>query len=90
MCQLTHAYYVVMSSSPRPTCHWYRDGVRLPEKSHQINNKERTLTLPSASPDNNGLYYCCAKNPAGHVCSNANFTLNIIGVYMDKDSTKKR
>uniref|UniRef100_A0AAZ3PPS3 receptor protein-tyrosine kinase n=1 Tax=Oncorhynchus tshawytscha TaxID=74940 RepID=A0AAZ3PPS3_ONCTS len=63
---------------PRPTCHWYRDSVRLPEKSHQINNKERTLTLPSASPDNNGLYYCCAKNPAGHVCSNANFTLNII------------
>ncbi|XP_064803050.1 inactive tyrosine-protein kinase 7-like [Oncorhynchus masou masou] len=63
---------------PRPTCHWYRDGVRLPEKSHQINNKERTLTLPSASPDNNGLYYCCAKNPAGHVCSNVNFTLDII------------
>uniref|UniRef100_A0A6Q2Z349 receptor protein-tyrosine kinase n=1 Tax=Esox lucius TaxID=8010 RepID=A0A6Q2Z349_ESOLU len=62
---------------PRPTCHWYRDGVRLPEKSHQINNKERTLTLPSVSPDNNGNYYCCAKNAAGHVCSNANFTLNI-------------
>ncbi|KAJ8002291.1 hypothetical protein DPEC_G00178360 [Dallia pectoralis] len=63
---------------PRPTCHWYRDSVRLPEKSHQINNKERTLTLPSVSPDNNGVYYCCAKNAAGHVCSNLNFTLNII------------
>ncbi|KAL1006152.1 hypothetical protein UPYG_G00068510 [Umbra pygmaea] len=63
---------------PRPTCHWHRDGVRVPEKNHQINNKERTLTLPSANPDNNGVYYCCARNAAGHVCSNANFTLNII------------
>ncbi|CAB1343328.1 unnamed protein product, partial [Coregonus sp. 'balchen'] len=52
--------------------------VRLTEKTHQINNKERTLTFKSASPDDNGLYYCCAKNAAGHVCSNANFTLNII------------
>uniref|UniRef100_A0A8C5FJS0 Protein tyrosine kinase 7 (inactive) n=1 Tax=Gadus morhua TaxID=8049 RepID=A0A8C5FJS0_GADMO len=63
---------------PRPTCQWFRDGVRLAEKSHQINNKERTLTLPSASPDHNGLYYCCAKNAAGHVCSSTNFTLTII------------
>uniref|UniRef100_A0A8C2XHK6 Protein tyrosine kinase 7 (inactive) n=1 Tax=Cyclopterus lumpus TaxID=8103 RepID=A0A8C2XHK6_CYCLU len=63
---------------PRPTCQWFKDGVKLTEKSHQINNKERTLTFPSASPDDNGLYYCCAKNAAGHVCSNSNFTLNII------------
>ncbi|XP_029609238.1 inactive tyrosine-protein kinase 7 isoform X1 [Salmo trutta] len=63
---------------PRPTCQWFRDGMRLTEKTHQINNKERTLTFKSASPDDNGLYYCCAKNAAGHVCSNANFTLNII------------
>lgn len=64
----------------RPTCQWFKDGVKLTEKSHQINNKERTLTFKSASPDDNGLYYCCAKNAAGHVCSNSNFTLNIIGV----------
>ncbi|XP_071375712.1 inactive tyrosine-protein kinase 7, partial [Centroberyx affinis] len=63
---------------PRPTCQWFKDGVKLTEKSHQINNKERTLTFRSASPDDNGLYYCCAKNAAGHVCSNSNFTLNII------------
>ncbi|CAL8300186.1 unnamed protein product [Merluccius merluccius] len=63
---------------PRPTCQWFRDGVRLLEKSHQINNKERTLMLRSASPDDNGLYYCCAKNAAGQVCSNSNFTLTII------------
>lgn len=63
---------------PRPTCHWFKDGVKLTEKTHQINNKERTLTLKSASVDDNGLYYCCAKNAAGHVCSNSNFTLNII------------
>ncbi|XP_063731521.1 inactive tyrosine-protein kinase 7 isoform X1 [Eleginops maclovinus] len=63
---------------PRPTCQWFKDGVKLTEKSHQINNKERTLTFASASPDDNGLYYCCAKNAAGHVCSNSNFTLNII------------
>lgn len=64
----------------RPTCQWYKDGVKLTEKTHQINNKERTLTFKSASPDDNGLYYCCAKNAAGHVCSNSNFTLNIIGL----------
>ncbi|KAM9344883.1 inactive tyrosine-protein kinase 7 [Symphorus nematophorus] len=63
---------------PRPTCQWFKDGVKLTEKTHQINNKERTLTFESASPDDNGLYYCCAKNAAGHVCSNSNFTLNII------------
>ncbi|XP_060943606.1 inactive tyrosine-protein kinase 7-like isoform X1 [Limanda limanda] len=63
---------------PRPTCQWFKDGLKLTEKSHQINNKERTLTVKSASPDDNGLYYCCAKNAAGHVCSNSNFTLNII------------
>uniref|UniRef100_A0A8D0CNE9 Inactive tyrosine-protein kinase 7 n=1 Tax=Scleropages formosus TaxID=113540 RepID=A0A8D0CNE9_SCLFO len=63
---------------PRPTCQWFRDGVRLTEKSHEINNKERTLTLPSASPDDNGLYYCCARNAAGQVCSRNNFTLSIV------------
>ncbi|KAM9364521.1 inactive tyrosine-protein kinase 7 [Pholidichthys leucotaenia] len=63
---------------PRPTCQWFKDGVKLAEKTHQINNKERTLTFKSASPDDNGLYYCCAKNAAGHVCSNVNFTLNVI------------
>lgn len=63
---------------PRPTCQWFKDGLRLTEKSHQINNKERTLTVRSASPEDNGLYYCCAKNAAGHVCSNSNFTFNII------------
>uniref|UniRef100_A0A669F1W5 Inactive tyrosine-protein kinase 7 n=1 Tax=Oreochromis niloticus TaxID=8128 RepID=A0A669F1W5_ORENI len=63
---------------PRPTCQWFKDGVKLTEKTHQINNKERTLTFKNASPDDNGLYYCCAKNAAGHVCSNTNYTLNII------------
>lgn len=73
----------ILSDPPpplRPTCQWFKDGVKLTEKSHQINNKERTLTFRSASPDDNGLYYCCAKNAAGNVCSNSNFTLNIIGV----------
>lgn len=64
----------------RPTCQWFKDSVKLTEKTHQINNKERTLTFKNASPDDNGLYYCCAKNAAGHVCSNTNYTLNIIGV----------
>ncbi|KAA8590085.1 hypothetical protein FQN60_014019 [Etheostoma spectabile] len=63
---------------PRPTCHWFKDGVKLTEKSHQINNKERTLTFNSASLDDNGLYHCCAKNPVGDICSNSNFTLNVI------------
>ncbi|KAG5266528.1 hypothetical protein AALO_G00233120 [Alosa alosa] len=63
---------------PRPTCKWYKDGVQQTDKTHQINSKERTLTLRSASPDDNGIYYCCARNAAGQVCSNSNFTLNII------------
>ncbi|KAK1904937.1 Inactive tyrosine-protein kinase 7, partial [Dissostichus eleginoides] len=56
---------------PRPTCQWFKDGTKLTEKSHQINNKERTLTFASASPDDNGLYYCCAKNAAGHTACSA-------------------
>ncbi|KAM6972799.1 inactive tyrosine-protein kinase 7a [Aplochiton taeniatus] len=63
---------------PRPTGHWFRDGVRLPEKTHQINNKERTLTVASVGPEHNGVYSCCAKNSAGHTCSDANVTLSII------------
>uniref|UniRef100_A0A8C2G2F4 Protein tyrosine kinase 7a n=1 Tax=Cyprinus carpio TaxID=7962 RepID=A0A8C2G2F4_CYPCA len=63
---------------PRPTNRWHKDGTALSEKSYKINNKDRTLTLPNASPDDNGVYYCCAKNAVGHVCSNDNFTLNII------------
>ncbi|KAG5279103.1 hypothetical protein AALO_G00106120 [Alosa alosa] len=65
---------------PRPTCRWFRDGDHLTErdKIHRINNKERTLTLASATPDSNGVYYCCGKNPAGHTCSSLNFTLNIV------------
>ncbi|KAJ8361439.1 hypothetical protein SKAU_G00179640 [Synaphobranchus kaupii] len=35
-------------------------------------------TPASAGPDHNGLYYCCAKNAVGQVCSSNNFTLNII------------
>lgn len=78
--QLVTAWvYISNPYPPRPTCQWFKDGVKLTEKSHQINNKERTLTIKNASPDDNGLYYCCAKNAAGHVCSNSNFTLNIIG-----------
>ncbi|KAM7385856.1 hypothetical protein PAMP_001910 [Pampus punctatissimus] len=34
---------------PRPTCQWFKDGLKLTEKSHQINNKERTLTFKSAN-----------------------------------------
>ncbi len=69
-----------LDSFYRPTNRWHKDGTQLSEKSYKINNKDRTLTLSDASPDDNGVYYCCAKNAAGHVCSSNNFTLNIIGV----------
>ncbi|XP_056136239.1 inactive tyrosine-protein kinase 7a [Lampris incognitus] len=63
---------------PRPTCQWFRDGVHLQEETQLINNKERTLTLPAVGLQDNGVYYCCASNAAGHTCSNANFSLHII------------
>lgn len=65
---------------PRPLCQWYRDVTSLTDngQSYSINNKERTLTIHSAGPDDSGEYYCCANNAAGAVCSNRNFTLNII------------
>ncbi|XP_030628154.1 inactive tyrosine-protein kinase 7 [Chanos chanos] len=56
---------------PRPTTKWYRDGVQVP-------SKERTLTLSSPTPEDSGEYYCCARNAAGQVCSNSNYTLSII------------
>ncbi|XP_078398900.1 inactive tyrosine-protein kinase 7-like isoform X2 [Cetorhinus maximus] len=64
---------------PRPNWQWFRDGIQLTDASHYtFNNKERSLTLKSASPDDNGVYYCCARNAVGNVCSNDNFTLMII------------
>uniref|UniRef100_A0A8B9Z6T3 Protein tyrosine kinase 7 (inactive) n=1 Tax=Buteo japonicus TaxID=224669 RepID=A0A8B9Z6T3_9AVES len=65
---------------PRPTWQWFRDGTPLPNgrSTYSVSNKERTLTLQSASPDDNGLYYCCARSAVGFVCSQNNFTLNII------------
>ncbi|KAM9273145.1 inactive tyrosine-protein kinase 7 [Cariama cristata] len=65
---------------PRPTWQWFRDGTPLPvgHSTYSVSNKERTLTLQSASPDDNGLYYCCARSAVGFVCSQNNFTLNII------------
>lgn len=81
ICSSASCLYSFFSVFVRPTCHWYKDGVKLTEKTHQINNKERTLTIKSASPDDNGLYSCCARNAAGSVCSNPNFTLSIIGVH---------
>lgn len=65
---------------PRPICQWFRDGTSLADygRVYAINNKERTLSIRSAAPDDSGEYYCCAHNAAGDVCSNHNFTLNII------------
>ncbi|XP_078068287.1 inactive tyrosine-protein kinase 7 isoform X2 [Mustelus asterias] len=64
---------------PRPNWQWFRDGIQLTDASHYtFNNKEHSLTLKSASPDDNGIYYCCARNAVGNVCSNDNFTLMII------------
>uniref|UniRef100_A0A663MW05 Protein tyrosine kinase 7 (inactive) n=1 Tax=Athene cunicularia TaxID=194338 RepID=A0A663MW05_ATHCN len=65
---------------PRPTWQWFRDGTPLPDgrSTYSVSNKERTLTLQSASPDDNGLYYCCARSAVGFVCSQNNFTLSII------------
>ncbi|XP_073527680.1 inactive tyrosine-protein kinase 7 [Phyllobates terribilis] len=65
---------------PRPICQWFRDGTSMADNGriYTINNKERTLTILSAGPDDSAEYYCCAHNAAGDVCSNRNFTLNII------------
>ncbi|KAJ7341188.1 hypothetical protein JRQ81_005011 [Phrynocephalus forsythii] len=65
---------------PRPTSQWFRDGTQIVDDrtNYSVSNKERTLTLKSASPDDNGIYYCCARNAVAFVCSSNNFTLNII------------
>ncbi|KAH1172662.1 inactive tyrosine-protein kinase 7 isoform X1 [Mauremys mutica] len=65
---------------PRPTGQWFRDGSQLLDdrSSYWISSKERTLTLKSASPEDNGAYSCCARNAVGMVCSSDNFTLNLI------------
>ncbi|XP_053314510.1 inactive tyrosine-protein kinase 7 [Spea bombifrons] len=64
---------------PRPGYQWFRDGIHLSDggRSYTFSNKERTLTLRSAEPDDSGEYYCCAQNAVGTVCSNRNFTLAI-------------
>ncbi|XP_069464985.1 inactive tyrosine-protein kinase 7 [Ambystoma mexicanum] len=70
----------LVDGHPRPSYHWYRDGtsITVDGSTYAILGKERTLTLKSASPDDNGVYYCCSKNAVGQLCSSDNFTLNII------------
>uniref|UniRef100_A0A8B9VU12 Protein tyrosine kinase 7 (inactive) n=1 Tax=Anas zonorhyncha TaxID=75864 RepID=A0A8B9VU12_9AVES len=65
---------------PRPTWQWFRDGAPLPDGrgTYAVSSKERSLTLRSASPDDNGVYSCCARSAVGSVCSQDNFTLNIV------------
>ncbi|XP_044284906.1 inactive tyrosine-protein kinase 7 [Varanus komodoensis] len=65
---------------PRPTSQWFRDGAQIVDDrtNYLVSNKERTLTLKSASPDDNGNYYCCARNAVAFVCSSSNFSLSII------------
>uniref|UniRef100_A0A8C3F6T7 Inactive tyrosine-protein kinase 7 n=1 Tax=Chrysemys picta bellii TaxID=8478 RepID=A0A8C3F6T7_CHRPI len=65
---------------PRPAGQWFRDGSQLLDdrSNYWISNKERTLTLKNASPEDNGIYYCCARNVMGMVCSSDNFTLNLV------------
>lgn len=67
--------------SRSPTWQWFRDGAPLPEGrgTYAVSSKERSLTLRSASPDDNGVYSCCARSAVGSVCSQDNFTLNIVG-----------
>lgn len=55
---------------PRPSSKWFKDAV-------QLMAKDRILTLSDLTPEDSGIYYCCARNAAGQVCSN-NITLNII------------
>lgn len=67
--------------SRSPTWQWFRDGAPLPDGrgTYAVSSKERSLTLRSASPDDNGVYSCCARSAVGSVCSQDNFTLNIVG-----------
>ncbi|XP_055492113.1 inactive tyrosine-protein kinase 7 [Leucoraja erinacea] len=68
-----------INGHPRPSWQWFRDGIHLTDTNHYtFNTREHSLTIKSASPDDNGVYYCCAKNAVGNVCSNDNFTLMII------------
>ncbi|KAI4885305.1 hypothetical protein NFI96_012264 [Prochilodus magdalenae] len=56
---------------PRPNSKWLKDGA-------QLSNKDRIFTVKNPTPEDSGVYSCCARNGAGHVCSNSNFTLSII------------
>lgn len=73
----------LIDGHPRPVSLWFQDGTQIVDDRtdrtvYSISNKERTLTLESASPDDNGVYSCCARNAVASVCSSDNFTLNII------------
>lgn len=80
-CRRPRAPLTLSPLSRSPTWQWFRDGAPLPDGrgTYAVSSKERSLTLRSASPDDNGVYYCCARSAVGSVCSQDNFTLNIIG-----------
>lgn len=56
----------------RPSSKWFKDDA-------QLDRKDRILTLTNLSTGDSGIYFCCAQNAAGKVCSNKNITLNIFG-----------
>ncbi|NP_001007110.2 striated muscle preferentially expressed protein kinase [Danio rerio] len=72
-------FAVVVDGKPDPDILWYKDGVLLAESSHLTfvyDDRECSLVVLNAQPEDVGVYTCTAKNLAGSVSCKAELTVH--------------
>ncbi|TRY90328.1 hypothetical protein DNTS_015224 [Danionella cerebrum] len=74
----TSRFVVVVDGKPDPDILWFKDGVLLAESSHftfVYDDRECSLVVLNAQPEDAGVYTCTAKNLAGSVFCKAALTV---------------
>uniref|UniRef100_A0A8C1IND1 non-specific serine/threonine protein kinase n=1 Tax=Cyprinus carpio TaxID=7962 RepID=A0A8C1IND1_CYPCA len=75
----TSRFAVVVDGKPDPDILWYKDNVLLAESSHftfVYDDRECSLVVLNAQPEDEGVYTCTAKNQAGSVSCKAELTVH--------------
>uniref|UniRef100_H3BA97 phosphorylase kinase n=1 Tax=Latimeria chalumnae TaxID=7897 RepID=H3BA97_LATCH len=75
----TARFAVVVEGKPVPDILWYKNDVLLVESSHLTfvyDDNECSLVILSTTTEDNGVYTCVAKNPAGEVSCKAELSVH--------------
>ncbi|XP_022101402.1 myosin light chain kinase, smooth muscle-like isoform X2 [Acanthaster planci] len=72
-----------ISGFPEPQVYWYKDGREIKESRHfriEFEGEDLcSLIIREAGPDDEGVYKCEARNPAGVACSEAELLVEVLG-----------